>query len=76
VSLRARFAFAFALVGAIVSGSVGALSYHAAVERITSEIDRSLQSISVAVINGQERVLAAQDPLTRRVPRGLDAPGR
>jgi two-component system, OmpR family, sensor histidine kinase MprB len=58
-SLRSRFALAFALVGAVVAGLVGVLSYHAASERITGEIDRSLASVSTAVVAGQDQVLAA-----------------
>jgi two-component system sensor histidine kinase MprB len=67
MSLRSRFALAFALVGAVVAGLVGLLSYHAASDRITSEIDRSLRSATVAVVGGQDRILDStaaldQDP--------------
>jgi two-component system sensor histidine kinase MprB len=59
MSLRSRFALAFALVGAVVAGLVGVLSYHAASERITQEIDNSLTSVTTAVANGQDEVLAS-----------------
>lgn len=58
MSLRARFALAFALVGAVVALLVGVLSYHAASERITGEIDRSLASTTVSLAGGQNEVLA------------------
>jgi two-component system, OmpR family, sensor histidine kinase MprB len=61
-SLRSRFALAFALVGAVVAGLVGVLSYHAASEQITAEIDRSLASVTAAVVAGQDEVLAAAPP--------------
>jgi two-component system sensor histidine kinase MprB len=59
MSLRSRFALAFALVGAVVAGLVGVLSYDAASDRITAEIDRSLASVSAAVVAGQTQVLAS-----------------
>jgi two-component system, OmpR family, sensor histidine kinase MprB len=59
MSLRSRFALAFALVGAVVAGLVGVLSYHAASVRITQEIDNSLTSVTTAVANGQDEVLAS-----------------
>ena len=67
MSIRSRFALAFALVGAVVAGLVGVLSYHAASDRITSEVDRSLRSATVAMIAGQDRILDStaaieQDP--------------
>ena len=58
LSLRSRFALAFALVGAVVAGLVGVLSYHAAVDRITAEIDRTLASVTAALAGGQDEVLA------------------
>jgi two-component system, OmpR family, sensor histidine kinase MprB len=57
MSLRSRFALAFALVGAVVAGLVGALSFGAASDRIIAEIDRSLRTVTVAVANGQTQVL-------------------
>jgi two-component system sensor histidine kinase MprB len=59
MSLRSRFALAFALVAAVVAVLVGVLSYHAAAERITAEIDRSLRSATVALASGQDQVLGS-----------------
>ena len=42
MSLRARFALAFALISLVVAGLVGVLSYHAAAERITQANDTTL----------------------------------
>jgi two-component system, OmpR family, sensor histidine kinase MprB len=70
MSLRARFALAFALVGAIVAGMVGALSYHAAAERVTAEIDRTLGSVTTALANGQKDVLDYAGPNQRADRRG------
>jgi two-component system sensor histidine kinase MprB len=67
MSLRARFALAFVLVGAVVAGLVGVLSYRAAADRITAEIDRSLASVSAALADGQTSVLASTTPAG---PRG------
>ena len=58
MSLRSRFALAFALVSAVVAGLVGVLSYGAASDRVTAEIDRSLRHVTTALANGQEEVLA------------------
>jgi two-component system sensor histidine kinase MprB len=58
MSLRSRFALAFALVAAVVAGLVGVLSYRAAEERIFAEVDQSLRSVTVALANGQDQVLA------------------
>lgn len=58
MSLRSRFALAFALVAAVVAGLVGLLSYHAAADRITAELDRSLLSTATALAGGQDQVLA------------------
>jgi two-component system sensor histidine kinase MprB len=66
MSLRTRFALAFALIGAVVSGLVGVLSYHAASDRITAEIDRSLRSVTAALVGGQDQVLAPTPVLTGR----------
>jgi two-component system, OmpR family, sensor histidine kinase MprB len=62
MSLRSRFALAFALVSAVVAGLVGALSYHAASDRITAETDRSLASVTAALVNGQDQVLSVSAP--------------
>jgi two-component system, OmpR family, sensor histidine kinase MprB len=72
MSLRARFALAFALVGAIVAGMVGALSYHAAAERVTAEIDRTLGSVTTALANGQNDVLGYAGPDHRSDRRADD----
>jgi two-component system sensor histidine kinase MprB len=84
VSLRSRFALAFALVGAVVAVLVGVLSYHAASDRITSEVDRSLRSVTVAVVGGEDRILdstaaLAQTPGPAAVAKpglGVHVPGR
>ena len=55
MSIRTRFALAFALVGAVVAGLVGVLSYQTtASDRTTAEIDRSLRSVTAAVEGGQD----------------------
>jgi two-component system, OmpR family, sensor histidine kinase MprB len=59
MSLRSRFALAFALVGAVVAALVGVLSYQAASDRISAETDRTLASVSTAVAAGQTQVLDA-----------------
>jgi two-component system sensor histidine kinase MprB len=59
VSLRARFALAFAVVAAVVAAAIGILSYDAASERIIGEIDNSLRSATAAVAGGQTDILAA-----------------
>ncbi|MBV9922288.1 MAG: HAMP domain-containing histidine kinase [Pseudonocardia sp.] len=64
MNLRTRFALAFAAVAAAVAGSVGLLSYHAAADRITSELDRTLQTATTALENGQDGVLAVPAPAT------------
>jgi two-component system sensor histidine kinase MprB len=80
-SLRSRFALAFALVSAVVAASVGVLSYHAASERITQQIDDMLTSVTSAVASGQDEVLASPPIGTRdgggpprRDPRRDDGP--
>ncbi|NWJ73276.1 HAMP domain-containing histidine kinase [Pseudonocardia sp. ICBG1122] len=59
MSLGTRLALAFALVAAVVAGTVGVLSYHSASERISGEIDRSLQAATTALAGGQTAVLGA-----------------
>jgi len=49
MSLRSRFAISFAAVGAVVALLVGVLSYGAAADRVTAEIDRTLRSATVAL---------------------------
>lgn len=72
MNLRTRLALAFAVVGAVVAALVGLLSYRAASERITAEIDQSLRSVATAVVAGQTQVLestAAPADGPRRGPR-------
>ena len=62
MSLRSRFALAFALVAAVVAGLVGLLSYHAAADRIQSETDRSLQTATTALLAGNDGALSTPAP--------------
>ncbi|MDT7744057.1 MAG: two-component system, OmpR family, sensor histidine kinase MprB [Actinomycetota bacterium] len=62
MSLRARFALAFALVSAVVAGLVGVLSYHAAAERITQANDTTLAAATTALAENQTGVLASTPP--------------
>ena len=64
MNLRTRFALAFAAIAAVVAGLVGLLSYKAAADRITSELDRTLRTATTALENGQDGVLAAPAPAT------------
>lgn len=73
MSLRSRFALAFALVSAVVAGLVGVLSYQAAADRIGQEIDRTLSSATTSVAAGETGVLTAAVPPLRDDGRG---PGR
>ncbi|WP_018330470.1 sensor histidine kinase [Actinomycetospora chiangmaiensis] len=78
MSLRTRFALAFALVSVVVAGLVGVLSYHAAAERITQATDTTLAAATTAVADGQTGVLAPiappvpDDGPRPRPPRGDD----
>lgn len=74
MSLRSRFALAFALVGAVVAGLVGVLSYHAASDRITAEIDRTLRSVTVSLANEQDQVLAFSAVVGHGTGPGDDVP--
>jgi two-component system, OmpR family, sensor histidine kinase MprB len=65
MSLRSRFALAFALVAAVVAGLVGLLSYHAAADRIQSETDRALQTATTALLAGNDDALATPAPSGR-----------
>jgi two-component system sensor histidine kinase MprB len=65
MSLRTRFALAFALVAVVVAGLVGFLSYRAVSDRTTDEIDRSLRATAAALAAGRTEVL---DPVV--VPWG------
>ncbi|GAA1838692.1 HAMP domain-containing sensor histidine kinase [Pseudonocardia ailaonensis] len=58
MSLRTRLACAFVLVGVVVSGLVGLLSYRAASDRIYSALDQSLRATTTAVVAGQVEILA------------------
>lgn len=55
MSLRSRFALAFAAVGAVVAVTVGALSYLAASDSVFAEVDRTLRSTTVALTRGMEK---------------------
>lgn len=74
MSLRSRFALAFALVSAVVAGLVGVLSYQAASDRIGQEIDRTLSSATASVAAGETGVLTAAGPLPQ--DDGRPGPGR
>ncbi|WP_433502369.1 ATP-binding protein [Pseudonocardia halophobica] len=69
MSLRTRFALAFALVAVVVAGLVGFLSYRAASDRTTDEIDRSLRATAAAVAAGRTEVL---EPVVVRHGHGPD----
>ncbi|MDT7744869.1 MAG: two-component system, OmpR family, sensor histidine kinase MprB [Actinomycetota bacterium] len=69
MSLRTRFALAFALVSAVVAGLVGMLSYQAASGRITQANDTTLAAATVALAGGQTGVLAP-------IPPPIDGDGR
>ena len=62
MSLRARFALAFALVSAVVAGLVGGLSYHAVAERTTQTNDTTLTAATIALAAGQTGVLGSSTP--------------
>jgi two-component system sensor histidine kinase MprB len=67
MSLRSRFALAFAAVGAVVAVVVGALSYRAASDRVLAEIDRSLRTTTAALARAEEQdqESALSDAVTR-----------
>ncbi|MET7486344.1 HAMP domain-containing sensor histidine kinase [Streptomyces sp. NPDC005538] len=75
MSLRSRLAFSFAAVGAVVAVLVGVLSYRAASDRVTAEIDRSLRSATVDLARDPERALALADTVAR-APALYAAPDR
>jgi two-component system sensor histidine kinase MprB len=62
VNVRTRFALAFAAVAITVAALVGLLSYTAAANRIENELDRTLQTATTALANGQSGVLDAPVP--------------
>ncbi|KPI02339.1 integral membrane sensor signal transduction histidine kinase [Actinobacteria bacterium OK074] len=68
MSLRSRLALSFAAVGAVVAALVGVLSYQAAADRVTAEIDRTLRSATVALADDRARALA----LSEAVAHGPD----
>lgn len=68
MSLRSRFALAFAAVGALVAVLVGMLSYGAAADRITAETDRTLRSAMTALVRDRDRAVA----LSEAVAQGPD----
>ena len=57
MSLRSRFALAFALVGAVVATLVGVLSYGAASDRVTAEIDRSPAQVAINWVRQQRGLI-------------------
>lgn len=65
MSLRSRFALAFAAVGAVVAALVGVLSYQAASDRVLAEIDRTLRSGTVALAHAQAEELALSDAVAQ-----------
>ncbi|MDP4501614.1 HAMP domain-containing sensor histidine kinase [Nonomuraea turcica] len=72
MSLRSRFALAFAVVAAVVSSLVGVLSYGAASERITAEIDRSLRDTTAILANDTEQAPELPASLAMRPPPSRD----
>ncbi|MFC4499460.1 MULTISPECIES: sensor histidine kinase [Streptomyces] len=64
MTLRSRFALAFAAIGAVVAVLVGALSYRAASDRVLAEIDRTLRSATVALAHAEEQ---EEQPLASEV---------
>ncbi|MEU9266321.1 HAMP domain-containing sensor histidine kinase [Streptomyces sp. NPDC048251] len=73
MSLRSRFALAFAAVGAVVAVTVGALSYLAASDSVFAEVDRTLRSTTVALTRGMEK-RQEQTPADQADPVG-QSPG-
>ncbi|HEY0813465.1 MAG TPA: HAMP domain-containing sensor histidine kinase [Pseudonocardia sp.] len=59
MSLATRLAVAFALVAGVVAALVGVLSYHAAADRISQEVDQTLQAVTTSLASGQTAVLSA-----------------
>lgn len=77
MSLRSRFALAFAAVGAVVAVLVGMLSYGAAADRVTAETDRTLRSAMTALVRDQDRAVALSEAVTEGPDLfpGPDRPG-
>jgi two-component system, OmpR family, sensor histidine kinase MprB len=61
VNLATRLALAFAVVAAVVAATVGLFGYRFAVERLTHEVDRGLQSAAASIVDGDVDVL--DDPV-------------
>jgi two-component system sensor histidine kinase MprB len=59
VSLATRLAVAFALVAGVVAALVGVLSYRAAADRTSQEVDQTLQAVTTSLASGQTAVLSA-----------------
>ncbi|HLU55704.1 MAG TPA: HAMP domain-containing sensor histidine kinase [Pseudonocardia sp.] len=62
MTLPTRLAVAFAAVAATVAAAVGVLAFYSAVERVTGEVDHTLQTATAAVLDGSEDVLEAPSP--------------
>ncbi|MFD7131667.1 ATP-binding protein [Streptomyces sp. NPDC059894] len=77
MSLRSRFALAFATVGAVVAALVGVLSYDAVRDRVLAETDRSLRSQTTAVAGAGTQAAAVAEALTQSPDLfpGADLPG-
>lgn len=77
MSLRSRFALAFAAVGAVVAALVGVLSYDAVRDRVLAEIDRSLRSQTTAVAGAGTQGSAVAEALAHSPDLfpGADLPG-
>ncbi|WP_327698221.1 HAMP domain-containing sensor histidine kinase [Streptomyces sp. NBC_00459] len=77
LSLRTRFALAFAVVGAVVAVLVGLLSYGAASDRVMAEIDRSLRSATVAAAQNPDQALSLSEAVESApdLYPGPDLPG-
>ena len=58
VSLATRLAVAFALVAGVVAALVGVLSYDAAADRISQEVNQTLQAVTTSLASGQTAVLS------------------
>jgi two-component system sensor histidine kinase MprB len=75
VNLGTRLALAFAAVAAAVAAAVGVLAFYSAVERVTGEVDRTLQTSATAVVNGYEDVLHTPQLIAQRIaPDGTVTP--
>ncbi|GAA0896860.1 HAMP domain-containing sensor histidine kinase [Pseudonocardia zijingensis] len=59
MNLGTRLSLAFATVAAAVAAAVGVLAFYAAVERVTGEVDHTLQTAAAAIVDGYGDVLQA-----------------